>query len=633
MCTGGVVLAAVMVLLRGVRKGIERGSRIITPLLFATLLLLIVRALTLPGAFEGLEWYILKFRIQDLTAPVALAALGQVVFSLALGGTFMVVYGSYLKPEDDLARNAAWTVTGDTAAGLLAGLAIFPAVFALGEAPGSGPGLIFITLPNVFGALPGGWIFGTLFFLSLAGVSYLSAIAAFEVLIAGLVDNTRLTRTGATWIMAGSVLLLALSPMVNMGVFVPWDLTFGSGLQTAGVFAAVLTVGWAMDRSAVLAELASEREELMSSPRWNVLYLWIRWVIPAAILCVGGWWFFTEVVGRGEAAAQERIQPRLSWEVQEVPLSASLRGLSAPDSATAWVSGTGGSYAFTRDGGERWQVGVVPGAEELDFRDVEAFSDGTVYLMSAGSGTASRIFKSRDWGRSWTLQHSNELEEGFSNGFAFWSPREGALVGDPVDGALFVLLPRDGGDTWARLQGPSLPRLLSGEYGFAASGTNIATFGPRGLAVATGGSASRVFLSPDRGGMWQMVETPMTSGSPSRGIFSIAFRGTDEAVIVGGDYQNPELPHGTAAYSRDGGRSWALARPGAGRGFRSGVAWRDGASGTIWVAVGTPGSSYSIDGGQSWVTFDSMPLNAVAFGGGVGWGAGPDGRVVRLVVR
>ena len=96
----------------------------------------------------------------DLTAPVALAALGQMVFSMALGGTFMVVYGSYLKPEDELPRNAAWTVAGDTGAGLLAGLAIFPAVFAMGLEPGSGPGLIFSTLPSVFRALPVGWVFG-----------------------------------------------------------------------------------------------------------------------------------------------------------------------------------------------------------------------------------------------------------------------------------------------------------------------------------------------------------------------------------------------------------------------------------------------------------------------------------------
>ena len=240
LLTGVVVMAAVLVLLRGLRSGIEKASAILTPLLFLSLLLIIARSVTLPGAGAGLEWYILKFQPSDITPTVAMAALGQVIFSLALGGTFMVVYGSYLNQGDALGRNALWTVAGDTAAGLLAGLAIFPAVMALGMEPGSGPGLIFETLPRVFQQIPGGWLFGTIFFVALAGAAFLSAVAAFEVLVAGLTDNTRLNRRSATWTMAGAVLLLALPPMLNMSIFVPWDLAFGSGAQTAGVLVAVL---------------------------------------------------------------------------------------------------------------------------------------------------------------------------------------------------------------------------------------------------------------------------------------------------------------------------------------------------------------------------------------------------------
>ncbi|MGW8265690.1 MAG: sodium-dependent transporter [Longimicrobiales bacterium] len=290
--TGGVILGAAAVLLKGVRKGIEGVSRIFTPLLFLTLFLLILRSAILPGAGEGLHWFILKFRPRDVTAAVAVAAMGQVVFSMALGGTFMVVYGSYLKDEEGLGVNALLTVAGDTTAGLLAGLAIFPAVFALGKEPGSGPGLIFSTLPEVFRGLPGGWFFGLLFFFSLGGVAFLSAVAAFEVLIAGLVDNTGLDRRRATFLMASSVLLLALPPMINMRVFLPWDLAFGSGLQTAGVLVAVLTVGWAMDRGSVLKQMARDPSDAV--PR--ALFLWVRWVIPAAILAVACWWFATEAL-------------------------------------------------------------------------------------------------------------------------------------------------------------------------------------------------------------------------------------------------------------------------------------------------------------------------------------------------
>jgi len=286
--TGAVILGAVLILLRGVRKGIEGISRIFTPLLFVTLTVLIFRSLSLPGAGEGLEWFILKFRPEDITASVTMAALGQVVFSLALGGTFMVVYGSYLDEKEDLGSTALLTVLGDTSAGLLAGLAIFPAVFALGLEPGSGPGLIFQTLPQIFRSLPAGWVFGFLFFLSLGGVAFLSAVAAFEVLIAGLTDNTGLSRKKATYSMAGVVFLLALPPMVNMRVFLPWDLAFGSGLQSGGVLLAVLAFGWFLDRQTGLRELGGKGS--------GALHLWIRWVIPAAILAVGGWWFSTEVI-------------------------------------------------------------------------------------------------------------------------------------------------------------------------------------------------------------------------------------------------------------------------------------------------------------------------------------------------
>jgi NSS family neurotransmitter:Na+ symporter len=288
LMTGAVVGGSVTILLRGVRKGIEGVSKLFTPLLFLTLLILMTRSLTLQGSGAGLEWFILKFRPQDITAPVTMAALGQVVFSLALGGTFMVIYGSYLDDEESVGPNALFTVLGDTGAGLLAGLAIFPAVFALGMEPGSGPGLVFQTLPAIFRSLPGGWIFGALFFLSLGGVAFLSAVAAFEVLIAGLTDNTELSRRGATLIMAGVVLLLALPPMVNMRIFLPWDLAFGSGLQSAGVLFAVLAFGWALDRATAIRQLGGDGAPL--------LHLWIRWVIPGAILMVGGWWLASEVL-------------------------------------------------------------------------------------------------------------------------------------------------------------------------------------------------------------------------------------------------------------------------------------------------------------------------------------------------
>ena len=296
LATAAVTLGAVWVLIRGLRRGIERVSSWIMPTLFVVLVVLIVRSLTLPNSWAGVEWYILKIRMDDLTPRVAIAALGHAIFTLSLGGTFMVTYGSYLPEGDDLRSNALWTAVGDTVSGLMAGLAIFPAVFAFGLTPGSGPGLLFDTLPKVFASMTGGWMFALLFFLGLFGAAFLSAMAAFEVLVAGLIDGAGLTRTRATWSAAGLVMVFALPPMLNMEIFVPWDLTFGSGMQTFGALMAAVTVGWSMKRSDALRALSATDATV---PGW--LYAWIRYVIPGAILSVGIWWFITSVLGVAEA--------------------------------------------------------------------------------------------------------------------------------------------------------------------------------------------------------------------------------------------------------------------------------------------------------------------------------------------
>ena len=291
MFTAIVLLLATVVLRRGLRRGIEAASRILIPTLFVILIVLIVRGLTLPGAGEGVHWFLFKFRPSELTGTVMVAALGQVIFSLSLGGTFMVVYGSYLSRDQALARNAIATAGADTAAGLLAGLAIFPAVFAFNLEPGSGPALIFETLPRVFAAVPAGAIFAALFFAGLFCVALLSDIAAFEVLVAGITDNSRLGRRRAITIVTAAAFLLSLAPMLNLDVFVPWDLTFGSGMQTLGALLAVLTVGWALDRSTALREMARQGQP---APAW--LYLWIRFAVPGCILLVGVWWLLTDVL-------------------------------------------------------------------------------------------------------------------------------------------------------------------------------------------------------------------------------------------------------------------------------------------------------------------------------------------------
>lgn len=290
-CTGVVILTCVAVLERGLRKGIERASVIIMPALFVILLVLIVRSVTLPGAGAGLHWYLGKFACRDLTPTVMVAAMGQAIFSLSLGGTFMVTYGSYLTDKEPLLGSAVWTVVGDTSAGLMAGLVIFPAVFAFGLTPGSGPGLLFDTIPRVFAQMPGGSLFGALFFLGLFGAAYLSDVAAFEVLVAGLVDAAGMPRQRVVRLLAAVVGLVAIVPMLNLRVFVIWDLTFGSGMQAFGAMLSVLTAGWFVQRAALLEQLEP------AGPMRTTLIIAIRYLIPVAMLAVAVWWLLTDVLG------------------------------------------------------------------------------------------------------------------------------------------------------------------------------------------------------------------------------------------------------------------------------------------------------------------------------------------------
>ena len=288
--TALVIFTCGIVLVKGLRKGIERTSKWIVPSLFVILIILILRSVTLSGAKQGIDWFIGSFRFDALKPSVMAAALGMAFFSMSLGGTFMVIYGSYLEKKAVISKNAVFTGIAASLAGLLAGFAIFPAVFAFGLEPNSGPGLIFSTLPKTFDLMPAGWVFGLLFFVGLFGAAYLSDVAAFEVLVGGLLDNTKLDRKRAVFLICAIVYVLAIPPMINMKVFVPWDLTFGSGMQVLGSLLAVVTAAWFIKRYEFLKEL-----NIGKSFFQTFLYWWLRIIVPAAILFVGINWVLESV--------------------------------------------------------------------------------------------------------------------------------------------------------------------------------------------------------------------------------------------------------------------------------------------------------------------------------------------------
>jgi photosystem II stability/assembly factor-like uncharacterized protein/pimeloyl-ACP methyl ester carboxylesterase len=321
-----------------------------------------------------------------------------------------------------------------------------------------------------------------------------------------------------------------------------------------------------------------------------------------------------------------RIATHDRWRPQAIDTDADFRGLCAAGAGVAWVSGTKGTFGRTTDGGKTWAVGTVPGAEKLDFRDVEAFGADTAYLMSAGPGEESRIYKTIDGGKRWALQFKNAEPKAFLDALAFWDERHGIALSDPVNDRFYLLTTDDGGKTWAPLPEANRPAALPGEGAFAASGTCLVTRGENDVWFCTGGAkTARVFRSADRGKTWAVSEAPLAAGAESAGGFSIAFRDRDRGVLVGGDYRKPDATAATVAVTADGGKTWQLVEkplP-----FRSCVVWAK----DRWVAAGTTGSDASADG-TNWNPLDREKYNGVSFTAtGDGWAVGPKGRIAKFV--
>jgi photosystem II stability/assembly factor-like uncharacterized protein len=316
-----------------------------------------------------------------------------------------------------------------------------------------------------------------------------------------------------------------------------------------------------------------------------------------------------------------------AWTDQPSGVTARLRGVSAVGDRVAWASGSGGAVLRTSDGGATWQSMNIPGAEKLDFRDIDAVSAQAAYVLSIGSGESSRIYKTIDSGRTWTLQFTNTDPKAFFDAMAFWDADRGVAFSDSVDGRLVILRTDNGGRAWTRVAAESLPPALENEGAFAASGTNVAVHGRDHVWIGT--STSRVLRSSDGGRTWTAASTPLATGS-SAGIFSIAFRDNEHGIVVGGDYRKENEAVDNAAITSDGGRTWTKV---AGlSGFRSVVAYVPGAS--TLIAVGPQGADQSTDDGRTWTPLPgSSGLHTFAFPkqGRAGWGAGEKGRIMRLV--
>ncbi len=290
--TAGVVLG-------GVKDGIEKYAKILMPLLLVIIVILDIRAVTLPGSGAGVS-FLLKPDFTKVSSEAILSALGHAFFSLSLGMGTMITYGSYIGKKENLGEVAMQVTIADTLIALLAGLAIFPAVFAFGIEPSAGPGLVFITLPNVFQQMPGGYIFQILFFVLLAVAALTSSVSILEVVVAYFQEEKNMSRTKSVIIATVAITILGMAASLSMG---PWSdikiLLPGFGqlnifdwldkfsanymLPLGGLFIS-LFVGFKMDREDVYNEVSDEGD--LSVSYFGAYMILTKFIAPIGISIV-----------------------------------------------------------------------------------------------------------------------------------------------------------------------------------------------------------------------------------------------------------------------------------------------------------------------------------------------------------
>lgn len=290
------MVMTIVVVSRGVRSGLEQAVRVLMPALFLLLLILVGYALTSGKFMAGID-FLFHPDFGALTPGAVITAMGHAFFTLSLGMGAIMMYGSYLPSDASIARSTLLIATMDTLVALLAGMAIFPIVFANGLEPGAGPGLVFMTLPIAFGNMPGGLVFGTLFFVLLVFAAWTSAISLIEPVVAWLVENQEMQRVRASVYVGIIAWLLGILTIMSFshwgfsfdfagekktdGLFDVLDILTANFLLPLGGLAMALFAGWFMSRESTRDELA-----LAEGAAFRLWRLLIRYVAPLAVALV-----------------------------------------------------------------------------------------------------------------------------------------------------------------------------------------------------------------------------------------------------------------------------------------------------------------------------------------------------------
>ena len=290
------LLVTTLIVIVGIKDGIEKFSKVMMPLLFFIVVAIAVYALTLPGSSAGLD-YLFNPDFSKITGKACAAALGQAFFSLSLGFGTIMTYASYVDKKENILFQSTATAVSDLMFALIAGVAIMPAVFAFGLNPQSGPGLVFETLPYVFGQMPAGGVVAILFFLALLVAALTSSISMLEVAVAYLVEEKKFSRLWACvvlfavcWVV-GALCSLSFGPLSHIqiaggNIFDFFDSMSSNILMTLGSLLTVIFVGWRLKKTDVYDEFTNGGTLSRNAKLFGVLWFIIRYVCPLAIAAI-----------------------------------------------------------------------------------------------------------------------------------------------------------------------------------------------------------------------------------------------------------------------------------------------------------------------------------------------------------
>ena len=270
--TAGIVMG-------GVKNGIEKYTKILMPMLLVIIIVLCVKSVTLEGAHKGLL-FLFQPDFSKVTGDVILEALGQAFFSLSIGMGVIATYGSYIQKKENLLTTAFSVSVADTLIAVLAGVAIFPAVFAFGIKPDAGPGLVFETLPNVFNQMAGGYLFSIAFFVLLVIAALTSSVSLLEVVVAYFCEELKMKRKSATALAAGLITLLGALCVVSQDAFGVFDKTSSNILLPLGGILIAIFAGWVLGKYKVKEELDANGGD---AKYVSMLIFVVKFVAPIAI--------------------------------------------------------------------------------------------------------------------------------------------------------------------------------------------------------------------------------------------------------------------------------------------------------------------------------------------------------------